>query len=78
MPKRVLRGIVISDRPDKTVIVRVERRVQHPLYKKFIRKSKKYSVHDESNSIKAGDIVRIRECRPISKTKCWEVIPEGA
>ena len=78
MPKRVLQGIVISDRPDKTVIVRVERRVQHPLYKKFIRKSKKYSVHDESNSIKAGDIVRIRECRPISKTKCWEVISEGA
>ena len=78
MPKRVLRGIVISDRPDKTVIVRVERRERHPLYKKFIRKSKKYSVHDESNSIKAGDIVRIRECRPISKTKCWEVISEGA
>ncbi len=79
MPRRVLQGVVVSDKRDKTVTVLVERRVMHPLYKKFIKRSKRYQAHDESNSIKAGDVVRIRECRPLSKTKCWEVLePETA
>ena len=76
MPKRILQGVVVSDKMEKTVVVRVERRVMHPIYKKFIRRSKKYHAHDEDNTFKAGDTVRIRECRPISKTKCWEVIVE--
>jgi small subunit ribosomal protein S17 len=74
MPKRILTGTVVSDKMDKTVVVRVERRVMHPVYKKFIRRSKKYAAHDEANSHKIGDTVRIRECRPLSKTKKWEVI----
>ncbi len=78
MPKRVMQGIVVSDSADKTVTVRVERRVMHPLYKKFIRRSKKYAAHDENNACKTGDRVTIRECRPISKRKCWEVVAEGA
>jgi len=65
---------VVSDKPHKTVIVRVERRIMHPVYKKFIRRSKKYAAHDENNTFKVGDLVAIRECRPISKTKKWEVI----
>jgi small subunit ribosomal protein S17 len=77
MPKRVLQGVVVSDKADKTISVRVERRVMHPLYKKFIRRSKKYSAHDPENSCKTGDLVRIRECRPISKSKRWEVMAEG-
>jgi len=77
MPRRVMQGVVVSDKMDKTVTVKVERKVMHPLYKKFIRRSKKYAAHDETNSSKTGDIVRIRECRPISKRKCWEVISEG-
>lgn len=77
MPKRVLQGTVVSDKGDKTVIVRVERRIMHPLYKKYIRRSKRYAAHDESNGVKAGDIVRIQECRPLSKTKRWEVIADG-
>ena len=72
----VRRWLVVSDAQNKTVVVRVERRVMHPIYKKFIRRSKKYHAHDETNICKAGDSVRIRECRPISKTKCWEVIVE--
>ncbi len=76
MPKRILQGVVTSDKMDKTVVVSVERRVMHPIYKKFIRRSKKYHAHDENNTFKAGDTVRIRECRPISKTKTWEVIIE--
>jgi len=76
MPKRILQGVVVSDKMEQTVVVRVERRVMHPIYKKFIRRSKKYHAHDENNTFKAGDSVRIRECRPISKTKCWEVIVE--
>jgi small subunit ribosomal protein S17 len=76
MPKRVLQGVVVSDKMDKTVVVRVERRVMHPIYKKFIRRSKKYHAHDENNICKTGDSVRIQECRPLSKTKCWEVIIE--
>jgi small subunit ribosomal protein S17 len=74
MPKRVLQGVVVSDKMDKTVVVRVERRVMHPVYKKFIRRSKKYSAHDEANAHKIGDVVRIEECRPISKSKRWTVI----
>jgi small subunit ribosomal protein S17 len=78
MPKRILQGVVVSDAMDKTIVVRVERRVMHPVYKKFIRRSKKYSAHDETNSYKIGDVVRIEECRPISKNKCWTVISDDA
>jgi len=74
MPRRVLTGRVTSDKMDKTVTVLVERRVMHPLYKKFIRRSKKYAAHDEANLCREGDAVRIEECRPISKRKSWLVI----
>lgn len=77
MPRRVMQGYVVSDSMDKTVVVRVERRVIHPLYGKIIRRSKKYLAHDETNSFKAGALVAIRECRPRSKRKCWEVISDG-
>ncbi|MBL8671822.1 MAG: 30S ribosomal protein S17 [Alphaproteobacteria bacterium] len=77
MPKRVLRGTVVSDACDKTVIVRVERRVMHPIYKKFIRQSKKYAAHDEANRAKSGDKVEIQESRPISKRKRWVVLFDG-
>jgi len=78
MPKRVLQGTVVSDATDKTVVVLVERRIKHPLYKKIIRKSKKFMAHDEDNKARKGDQVRIRECRPFSKRKTWEVIGEHA
>jgi len=78
MPRRVLRGVVVSDKMDKTITVKVERRIMHPLYKKFIRKSKKYAAHDAENRCKAGDIVDIKECRPISKRKSWEVVYDNA
>ena len=74
MPKRIMRGVVVSDKMDKSVVVNVERRTQHPLYKKFIRRSKKYVAHDENNACKEGDVVQIQECRPISKRKNWEVL----
>jgi small subunit ribosomal protein S17 len=74
MPRRVLQGTVVSDKNNKTVIVAVERRVMHPVYKKFIRRSKRYAAHDEANAHKIGDTVFIRECRPISKSKRWEVV----
>ena len=74
MPKRVLTGRVTSDKMNKTVTVLVNRRVMHPIYKKFIRRSKKYAAHDEANLCKTGDTVRIEECRPISKRKTWMVI----
>jgi small subunit ribosomal protein S17 len=74
MPKRILVGRVVSDKMNKTVTVLVERHVMHPLYKKFIRRSKKYAAHDEANLCKVGDVVRIIECRPISKRKTWAVI----
>lgn len=77
MPRRVLQGVVVSDKMDKTVVVSVERRLMHPIYKKFIRRSKNYAAHDESNAAKVGDVVKIRECRPISKRKRWEVVGEG-
>jgi len=74
MSKRVLQGIVVSDACDKTVIVRVERRVMHPVYKKFITHSKKYAAHDERNRFHAGDAIQIEESRPISKRKHWVVL----
>ena len=78
MPKRIMRGVVVSDKMDKTVVVKVERKIKHPLYKKFIRRTKKYAAHDEANTAKIGDIVRIRESRPLSKRKHWEVLSENA
>jgi len=78
MPRRILEGVVVSDKMDKTVTVLVERRTMHPVYKKFLRQSSKYAAHDENNSFKAGDRVQIEECRPISKSKRWMVItPPG-
>jgi small subunit ribosomal protein S17 len=74
MPKRVLTGTVVSDKGDKTVVVRVERRVKHPLYGKIIKLSKKYHAHDDANEFRAGEIVRIEECAPISKLKTWKVL----
>ena len=76
MPRRVMQGVVVSDKGDKTVVVRVERRYMHPVYKKVIRRSKKFHAHDPENSFKAGDIVRIRECAPISKLKRWVVLKD--
>ena len=78
MPRRVMQGVVISDKMEKTVVVKVERRIMHPIYKKFIRRSKNYAAHDETNALKIGDIAKIRECRPISKRKRWEVMAEDA
>ena len=72
--KRILQGQVVSDKGDKTVVVLVERRFTHPVMKKTIRKSKRYHAHDPENKHKTGDVVRIEECRPISKTKTWQVI----
>ena len=74
MPKRVLSGTIVSDKGDKTVVVRVERRVKHPLYGKIIRLSKKYHAHDQDNAYRAGEQVRIEECAPISKQKNWTVL----
>ena len=76
MPRRILKGIVVSDKADKTVTVLVERRVSHPLYGKIVRKKCKYAAHDEANAFRSGDKVTIRESRPYSKTKTWEVISE--
>ena len=74
MPKRILQGQVVSEKNAKTVIVSVERRVMHPVYKKFIRRSKRFAAHDEADACKVGAVVYIRECRPISKSKRWEVV----
>ena len=74
MPKRVLTGTVVSDKGDKTVVVRVERRVKHPLYGKIIRLSKKYHAHDAANEFHMGEIVRIEECAPVSRLKAWKVV----
>ena len=76
MPKRVLQGVVVSDKMDKSVVVRVERRVMHPVYKKYIKRSAKYTAHDENNLCKVGDIVQIMESRPLSKTKTWVVVSD--
>ena len=77
MPKKILSGIVVSDKPNKTITVSVERKYQHPVLKKVIKSKKKYSVHDEENKFKNGDKVSIRECRPYSKSKRFEVIGES-
>jgi small subunit ribosomal protein S17 len=74
MPKRTLEGVVVSDKQDKTIVVRVERRYTHPVMKKTVRSSKKYYAHDEKNEFKVGDVVLIEERRPLSKLKRWEVI----
>ena len=74
MPRRILQGVVVSDKGDKTVVVSVERRVLHPIYKKVVRRSKKYAAHDADNKFKIGDTVRIQECRPISRLKRWVVV----
>ncbi|MBQ8750967.1 MAG: 30S ribosomal protein S17 [Alphaproteobacteria bacterium] len=74
MPKRILQGVVVSAKQDKTVVVSVERQVMHPVYKKFVKKSKKFAAHDENNQCKEGDVVSIVESRPYSKTKTWTVI----
>jgi small subunit ribosomal protein S17 len=74
MPKRILEGVVVSDKSDKTIVVQVERRFTHPVMKKTVRRSKKYHAHDEKNAAKLGDIVRIQECRPMSKLKSWELV----
>ena len=78
MPKRTLQGTVVSNKGDNTVTVRVERRIMHPVYKKFITKSKKFAAHDAQNLCKEGDSVRIRECAPISKSKAFEVVYDTA
>jgi small subunit ribosomal protein S17 len=78
MPKRVLQGVVVSDKNAKTVVVNVERRFIHPVMGKTVRRSKKYHAHVETGEYKVGDIVRIQETRPISKLKCWEVIERVA
>lgn len=75
MPKRILQGVVVSDKADKTIIVAVERRFTDPVMKKTVRKSKRYHAHDAGNVAKIGDKVRIRECRPISRLKSWELLP---
>ena len=76
MPKRILQGVVVSDKNAKTVVVQVERRYTHPLFKKTVRRSKKFHAHDEENTFKVGDIVRIEENAPISKNKRWVVLKE--
>ncbi len=76
MPKRVLQGVVVSDKNDKTVVVQVERRLTHPVLKKTVRLTKKYHAHDEENACHEGDVVRIQECPPISKNKRWVVLDQ--
>jgi small subunit ribosomal protein S17 len=78
MPKRILQGTVVSDKNDKTVVVKVERRYSHPVIKKTIRQSKKYKAHDEANECKVGDVVFIQESKPISKDKRWVVVKDQA
>ncbi len=74
MPKKIIKGVVVSSCNDKTIIVRVEKRVEHPLYSKIIRTSKKYAAHDPENKYKVGDMAVIIESRPLSKTKKWHVV----
>jgi len=78
MPKRILEGVVVSDKGNKTIVVKVERTFLHPLLKKTVRRSKKYHAHDETNAYKTGEIARIVECAPKSKTKTWEALPKAA
>lgn len=77
MPKRIMQGVVVSDKMDKTVVVNVERTFPHPLYKKYIKRSKRYHAHDEKNTYKIGDTVSIQECRPLSKTKRWQILSDA-
>ena len=77
MPKRILQGVVTSNTNEQTVTVQVERKFTHPIMKKTIRRTKKYRAHDADNSVRLGDIVRIQECAPKSKTKTWEVVAES-
>jgi small subunit ribosomal protein S17 len=74
MPKRILEGVVVSDKNEKTIVVKVERRLRHPVLKKTVRLSKKYHAHDEKNEAKTGDVVRIEETRPLSKQKRWTLV----
>ncbi len=78
MPKRILEGVVVSDKNDKTIVVKVERRLRHPVLKKTVRLSKKYHAHDERNAAKIGDVVRIEETRPLSKQKRWTLVGKTA
>jgi len=78
MPKRVLEGVVVSDKGDKTIVVKVERTFLHPVMKKTVRRSKRYHAHDEANSYKQGEVARIIECAPKSKLKTWEDLPKSA
>ena len=77
MPKRLLQGVVVSDKADKTIVVKVERRFTHPVMKKTVRRTKNYQAHDADNRFKVGDLVTIEESRPISKTKRWVVVEEA-
>lgn len=72
--RKVREGVVVSDKPDKSIVVRVERTIRHPLYKKVVKRSKKYLVHDAENSCRRGDVVRIMECRPLSRRKRWRLV----
>jgi len=74
MPRRIMQGVVVSDKAEKTISVRVDRRVRHPIYKKFLRKSKRYAVHDQENTARIGDTVRFIECAPISKSKSFTLL----
>ena len=78
MPKRILQGVVVSDKNDKTIVVKVERRLRHPVLKKTVRLSKKYHAHDEKNEAKTGDVVRIEEKRPLSRQKRWMLVEKVA
>lgn len=78
MPKRVLQGVVVSDKGEKTIVVKVERRFTHPVMKKTVRRSKNYHAHDEANAATVGQTVFIEECRPYSKTKTWKLVESGA
>ncbi|TDR87993.1 30S ribosomal protein S17 [Enterovirga rhinocerotis] len=78
MPKRVLQGVVVSDKTDKTIVVKVERRFTHPVLKKTVRRTKNYHAHDEANVAKTGQTVEIEECRPFSKTKTWRLVTTAA
>ena len=78
MPRRVLHGVVVSDKQDNTIVVKVERRFTHPLLKKTVRRSKNYHAHDETNACKTGDMVSIEESRPVSKLKRWAVVKPSA
>ena len=76
MPKKILNGVVVSDKPNKSITVVIERTYKHPIFKKIIKAKKKYNVHDENNKYKNGDKVSIKECKPFSKTKKFEVVGE--